>query len=579
MRTLEHKDYTVAWICALPETELSASLAVFDERHTDLRRDPDDTNTYNLGRIGKHNVAMLCLPVGRKGAIPAALAAERMRSTFRHIKFGLVVGIGGGVPSDENDIRLGDVVVGKPNGKSPGVVQWDFGKTGSGGNFVHKGRLDMPPDIVLTALSKLLGDKKLENSLFLQHLPEKGHCPAPGQDTLFLPDYDHVGGDTCADCDRTKLVPPRTPRPPKVHYGTIASGNRLMEHGLTRNRIAEVHKALCFEMEGAAIVSTLPSLVIRGISDYSDSHKNGNWKPYASATAAAYAKAFLSVVPEDQVATTPAGFIKPEDTPITAKNSQDFAAEPTPSSRPQSQDSFFVVNRQIFESNTVALGRLVINIRAPWEDYCPYTKAPDKKDIGITVKPRVQEIIEATRGMAVHESFIKMLFRLLEDEDVIRAINSISCAEKTYVLPNPCVLFQEICKDTKVREWFSNFIRYGVETYMIVGLHTLSSPVTRRMKPNDQVTSHLATEATGEAIIAIQYRKVRYHWFWRSVVDKAFLDRSDVWEPAFITKGSTTEDSEIVHATLKDVITTSDVPDEGEVIVIDGQVIVLELSD
>jgi hypothetical protein len=96
------------------------------------------------------------------------------------------------------------------------------------------------------------------------------------------------------------------------------------------------------------------------------------------------------------------------------------------------------------------------------------------------------------------------------------------------------------------------------------------------MTRNEKIPAHLATEAAGEVIIAIQYRKVRYHWFWRSSVDKAFLDLSNVWEPAFITKGPVTEDSEIVQVTLADAVTTEDLLEEGEVIAsIDGQVIVL----
>jgi nucleoside phosphorylase len=39
-----------------------------------------------------------------------------------------MVGIGGGVPSSKNDIRLGDVVVSVPAGRYPGVIQYDMGK-------------------------------------------------------------------------------------------------------------------------------------------------------------------------------------------------------------------------------------------------------------------------------------------------------------------------------------------------------------------------------------------------------------------------------------------------------------------
>lgn len=44
-----------------------------------------------------------------------------------------------------------------------------------------------------------------------------------------------------------------------------------------------------------------PCLVIRGICDYADSHKNDRWQPYAAATAAAYAKELLLVMPGQDV--------------------------------------------------------------------------------------------------------------------------------------------------------------------------------------------------------------------------------------------------------------------------------------
>ena len=49
------------------------------------------------------------------------------------------------------------------------------------------------------------------------------------------------------------------------------------------------------------LVDTFPCLVIRGICDYADSHKNKIWQPYAAATAAAYAKELLGIIPGDQV--------------------------------------------------------------------------------------------------------------------------------------------------------------------------------------------------------------------------------------------------------------------------------------
>lgn len=90
-------DYTVGWVCALPK-EQTAAMAMLDQRHADLPKPPNDHNTYTLGTIGKHNVAIACLPKGKVGTSSAATVATQMISTFPAIQFGLMVGIGGGVP-------------------------------------------------------------------------------------------------------------------------------------------------------------------------------------------------------------------------------------------------------------------------------------------------------------------------------------------------------------------------------------------------------------------------------------------------------------------------------------------------
>ncbi|KAK2051125.1 hypothetical protein LY76DRAFT_529154 [Colletotrichum caudatum] len=44
-------------------------------------------------------------------------------------------------------------------------------------------------------------------------------------------------------------------------------------------------------------MKNFPSIVICGICDYADAHKNNEWQPYAAATAAAYAKELLLIIP------------------------------------------------------------------------------------------------------------------------------------------------------------------------------------------------------------------------------------------------------------------------------------------
>jgi hypothetical protein len=107
---------------------------------------------------------------------------------------------------------------------------------------------------------------------------------------------------TCINCDAKMQIirAARRSDEPRVHYGIIASGNQVMKDGCTRDRIARELNALCFEMEAAGIMNDLPCLVIRGVSDYCDSHKNKDWQGYAALTAAAYTKLLLAEVPISQ---------------------------------------------------------------------------------------------------------------------------------------------------------------------------------------------------------------------------------------------------------------------------------------
>ncbi|KAJ5710545.1 hypothetical protein N7488_004701 [Penicillium malachiteum] len=221
-----------------------------------------------------------------------------------------MIGIGGGVPSGSVDIRLGDVVVSKPTTNLGGVIQYDYGKTVAGGRFERNGVLKKPPPVLLTAVSRLHAEHRLKPSRIPAllseaiarnpKLGEKSTYRGEDQDILFDSEYDHNRdlGDTCDKCDTRKLVA-RAARPshdPVVHYGLIASGNQVVKYGRTRDKLAGELGILCSEMEAAGLMDNFPCLVIRGVCDYCDSHKNKHWQEYAALTAASYGKVLLSVV-------------------------------------------------------------------------------------------------------------------------------------------------------------------------------------------------------------------------------------------------------------------------------------------
>lgn len=306
---LAREEYTVGWVCALP-VELAAAQEMLDEEHADLEHDDNDENLYSLGSIAGHNVAIVCLPAGRIGNNPAAVVATMMKATFKGIRFGLMVGIGGGVPSTA-DIRLGDVVVSQPDKKFGGVVQYDAGKATISG-FERTGSLNAPPQVLLSAVAKVQANNLRNRSKISEYLQRLHHMPdfqhdAAGPDILFTADYDHRGGQTCDKCDTDKQESrqSRNSQAARIHYGTIASGNQVIKNAAERDRVSsELGGVLCFEMEAAGLMNNFPCLVVRGICDYADSHKNKRWQPYAAGIAAAYAKEVLSVIPPADVAKT-----------------------------------------------------------------------------------------------------------------------------------------------------------------------------------------------------------------------------------------------------------------------------------
>jgi nucleoside phosphorylase len=153
--TLDHNAYTIGWICALPK-EMTAAVAMLDDVHDGLDQPASDHNNYTLGRIGKFNVVVPCLPSGEMGTNPATFVATRMLATFPSLNVGLTVGIGGGVPSRDHDIRLGDVVVSVPYDRYGGVVQYDRGKALKDGEFLRTGFVNSPPAVLKTTVSKLM---------------------------------------------------------------------------------------------------------------------------------------------------------------------------------------------------------------------------------------------------------------------------------------------------------------------------------------------------------------------------------------------------------------------------------------
>ncbi|KAL8983784.1 MAG: hypothetical protein Q9205_002071 [Flavoplaca limonia] len=313
--TSECADYNVAWICALRDTELLAARVLLDEEHTTPPYNTEyDRNTYICGKIGEHKVVVACLPSGRSGNVNAGHLTGPLFHTFPNIKITLLVGIGGGVPRQEpqdplEDIYLGDVVIGWPGDGTPAVVQYDLGRWKVDG-FEQRGSVDQPGWHLTQALDIVISNHEVGQTDFpksiarLQKIP-KFASRRPDEDKLFQATYKHEGDyhSECRNCIPTNLVkrPGRAKARPdgsfKFHRGTIASGGAVIQDGEIRDRLSrECNNARCLEMEAVGVNDNSRCLVIRGLADYADSHKNDIWKYVAAGNAAAFAKEFLLTI-------------------------------------------------------------------------------------------------------------------------------------------------------------------------------------------------------------------------------------------------------------------------------------------
>jgi nucleoside phosphorylase len=333
MRPRNRDEFEIAIICALP-LEADAVEALFDEHYDALGqiygKQPGDANSYTTGRIGQHNIVLCYMPGMGKGS--AASVASSLLVSYKWIKLALVVGICGGVPfpSRHTTIVLGDVII------SDSVIEYDFGRQYPDGFRRKSGLKDTlgRPNREIRTFLAGLKTRKMRNQVqerISQYLAElqkrtqsEWHYPGVMEDVLFETSYRHKHHQQpptfnclCSHCtsstdkvcdealksdcrelgcggkpvhrDRLGAHSPS----PVVHIGTMASADTVMKSGAHRDKLAEEEGIIGLEMEGAGVWDNIPCVIIKGVCDYADSHKNKVWQDYAAATAASCTKTFL----------------------------------------------------------------------------------------------------------------------------------------------------------------------------------------------------------------------------------------------------------------------------------------------
>ncbi|KAK6354667.1 hypothetical protein TWF696_003807 [Orbilia brochopaga] len=330
------EDFEVTIICALA-TEYNAICLLFDEVWD---QDAGDLK-YKAGRIGMHKVVLARL--SGMGKASAASTATTIQKDYPKVRLAFLVGICGGVPRHgDQEILLGDVVI------SSGIIQYDFGKQYPG-NYSTKDSLKhhSTEKLIRNQLCMLENDDDRDDlqEMMARHLKtlqakaeqkqrgERYKYLGAANDKLFKSHYRHKhrilkdsecatcdnGLDTvCEDaltsdcerlhCDEENLVPRKrlerlknlngeSAHEPFIHVGLVGSGDTVIKSGEHRDGLAKFGKMIAFEMEGAGISEVVQCIVVKGVCDYADSHKNKSWQNFAAAMAASALKAILETFP------------------------------------------------------------------------------------------------------------------------------------------------------------------------------------------------------------------------------------------------------------------------------------------
>lgn len=314
-RPASRNDFKIAIFCAL-SAEVSAIENVFDDRWDNemYGKTQGDYNTYHTGRIGRHNVVVA--PFIWMDMAATRQATAHLYKSWPNLKLVLIVGVCSAVPfpvgpegekEGEKEIILGDV-----------VISFDVSYR-LRNRFIYQhtlyGSLGIHNKEITAFLARLktisvkenLRVKIAEHLLSLQrHDPANAVYPGARYDNLFDAGYYHR--EDFKTCDGAMCDGPRVHRNrfagqiawphPDVHFGTVASGHRVVNSGLERDRIAKEQGAIAFDV-GDAGVHEVPYLRIKGVRDYADGHHSHGWMHYAAATAAACAKAFLQLWPSE----------------------------------------------------------------------------------------------------------------------------------------------------------------------------------------------------------------------------------------------------------------------------------------
>jgi nucleoside phosphorylase len=314
--------YVVAWICTT-DLHFMIARACLDDIHEstfNFGTHGPGSVAFTLGEIASNNIVVVLLGTSASGDLRSTYSIRDVLNYFPNIRLRLSVGLGSGVPSIAENIRVGDVVVSAPSKvNKTGLVRYNVVSRMNRAHVAATGCPNRLPNALRVASSKVNKQYAQNSGLILQTLNGilerdlriRQACSMPEEFCII----------TSLDTEMSESIQPGTyipatgfenqispgDRDPKVHYGPVALGSTTVDSNSLCSQLRSEHGVLCIESELATMADYLPLLVIRGISNLADGDSQLEWQGHAAAVAASYTKDLLSqIVPEQVLAEPPA---------------------------------------------------------------------------------------------------------------------------------------------------------------------------------------------------------------------------------------------------------------------------------
>lgn len=335
---LEIGQVQVLIICA-KFLEVMAVLATLDKQYKELTI----VNGIYIfaGTFKDTNVAIL--PLSQKGMVSSTISTSRVVSDLRPDAYIISAGICGGTGCDDDEkqpVYLGDVVIStdivryfdrvQGNELVQSMVEESFVVHQQPGRLMYLLKMRSVLFQLRRDADKNLREvrARISSGFFgvgtFQNLSTR---PPAGKDRLYKEDQPHMHQDpvACTSCNKEKGIScfqsrtlsceeigcndlpsrclerasPKERGPLPIHFGICGSEDVVMRSGNYTRGLLKSRGIMTIDMESRGIWHAASSdkarevVVIRGVSDYADSHKNDAWQEYAAMASACTIKAFV----------------------------------------------------------------------------------------------------------------------------------------------------------------------------------------------------------------------------------------------------------------------------------------------